>query len=102
MEQRVSETPCFVTTLYINLILTLWIHLLLNSPDEIKHVLVIRPYRDIRQNLIFLTKLAFQSTQSEICGMDIHPDFEYPIHEVISFACGKPRCWRDLHLSVYG
>ena len=102
MEQRVSETSCFVAALHIDLILSLWIHLLLNSPDEIKHVLVIRPHGNVRQNLIFFTKLALQSTQSEICGMDIHPDFEYPVHEVTSFACGKPRSWRDLHLTVYG
>ena len=38
---------------------------------------------------------AFQCAKGEICGMDIHPDFEYPIHEVTSFACGKPRSWRD-------
>ena len=25
--------------------------------------------------------------------MDIQPDFEYSVHEVTSFACGKPRSW---------
>ena len=65
MEQRVPKTSCFVTTLHIDLILTLWVQFLLNPPDEIKHILVIRPYRDIRQNLIFFTELALRELS---CG----------------------------------
>ncbi|MBR1707970.1 MAG: hypothetical protein IJ719_03950, partial [Clostridia bacterium] len=36
----------------------------------------------------------FHCAQCVICTMDIHADFEYSIHEVTSFACGKPRSWR--------
>jgi hypothetical protein len=92
MIQAVSETSGFIATEYIAFLIGNS-QSFFQTVDKLNYQSIVRFDLDLGKNTLFCPENRFGYAQSVICGMDIHTNFKYSIHEVTSFACGKPRIW---------